>query len=87
MNRNIDPCDDFYQFACGGFVKNNEIPNDRAGVNTFSTLDDYLREQLNTSLAEDIQPSDLKAFKMVKTFYKSCMNESKLFFYDFYINI
>src|SRR5579872_7586503 len=36
LDRAIKPCDDFYQFADGGWVKNNPIPADHSSWATFN---------------------------------------------------
>ena len=76
MDENVDPCDDFYEFACGGFVKKTAITNDETNMNSFNILNKKIEKQLHKILAKDIQPNDLRAFKLAKTLYKSCMNES-----------
>lgn len=78
MNDKADPCDDFYDFACGSFVDNTRIPDDKTSVNTFSIITDQLQEQIRSLLDEPVTASEPRPFVLAKTLYQACMNRSKL---------
>jgi predicted metalloendopeptidase len=52
MDLSVDPAEDFYRFANGGWLDRTEIPSDEGSYGVFNELDDLTREQLLTVLNE-----------------------------------
>ena len=77
MDFNVEPCDDFYKFACGGFLEKTIIPDDKESVHSFSKMRNKLQKQLKTSIETKSEPGERKHFTLVKNLYKACMNKSE----------
>jgi len=77
MDLTVDPCDDFYKFSCGGFLKKKVIPDDKPLLSSATPMDDRLFYQLRNVLEAPYRSKDPRAFQLAKNMYAACMNRSK----------
>jgi endothelin-converting enzyme/putative endopeptidase len=71
LNVSVDPCDDFYEFVCGGWISNQTIPDDKTQVQRgFSVIRDR-NEAIMKMVAEEDHP-------IIGPYFKSCLNISKI---------
>jgi putative endopeptidase len=80
LDKSCKPCDDFYKFAMGGWMKNNPIPADRPGWSTSAELQEknlaQLRQITESSAAAKAAAGSNE--QKVGDFYASCMDTAAI---------
>ena len=77
LDRSANPCANFYQYACGGWMSKNPIPSDQATWGRFNELRErnqkILRQILEQAAANDPKRSAVE--QKIGDFYFACMDE------------
>lgn len=78
MDETADPCDNFYQFSCGSFVKEKRIPDDQSKIDEFFMLRDKVAYSIADLLAEPVAVNESESVANAKRLYASCVDEASI---------
>jgi len=78
MDKTADPCVDFYEYTCGGWMKNNPIPPDQAGWSVYGKLTQD-NQRFLWGILDDLSKKSAgrtATQQKIGDFFGACMNEA-----------
>ncbi|KAK7171328.1 hypothetical protein R3I93_003815 [Phoxinus phoxinus] len=79
IDPSVQPCHDFYSFACGGWLRRHGIPDDKLSYGIITAIGELNQDKLQRLLQAPVQRNEPdSAERKVKEFYRSCINMKEI---------
>lgn len=76
MDLTVDPCENFYDFSCGNYVKESDLIDENSEYSEVINLEKTVNKQFRILIQSKLNNS-FRPYKMARDFYSSCMNTSE----------
>ncbi len=79
LDKSVDPCTDFYKYACGGWMKNNPIPADQPRWDVYSKLANDNLQFLWGILEQDAEATTRNPIQQkIGDYFAACMDTAAI---------
>ncbi|XP_033642462.1 neprilysin-1-like [Asterias rubens] len=78
MNTDVDPCDNFFEYACGGWVKKAIIPEDKSNYFSYTDITEQVTNRCRELFERDTSHDEPRSLVSVRNYYKSCLDEAAI---------
>lgn len=77
IDNSVDPCDNFYDFACGAFIEQSYPADESVALDTFTLLKDNIQSQVFSLLNDDnTNENSTATFKLAKKYLQTCLERN-----------
>ncbi len=78
LDKTVNPCTDFYQFACGGWMAKHPVPADQPRYGRFEELQDRNNAILRDILETSAKPDSDSGMRQIGDYYATCMDRQTI---------
>src|SRR5206468_5310228 len=78
LDKTANPCTDFYQFACGGWMAKHPLPADQPRYGRFEELQDRNNAILRDILETAARPDSGPGMRQIGDYYGTCMDRATI---------